>query len=520
MLRGNGRTCRLARAVTVCTLALLALAPPAAQALTSTTFSYTGPPVPIPDAGDLSGTSPGAPATVTIPVVGLGTQIADVDFRIDGSACTTTAGATTVGISHTFVNDLEIKLTSPGGTTALLIDNTDGSGNNLCQVLLNDDSGAPSIQSVVTANAPFTGTWTPTTPLSAFDGQDPNGNWVVSVQDFFSSDTGNIRAVSVIVTPKAATTTVGTSSADVALGGSVSATALVTGRDTPIADNVDFDLFGPDDATCSQPPAFSAPDAAIDGAGAAASGTFAPPSPGTYRWRASYSGDANNLASSSGCGGAGQAVVVSKAVTKIAGVSSASTAPGGVISDTATVSGRVGASGDTVVFRLYGPDDATCSRAPAFTSAAVPVDAAGRAYSGTFTVTAPGTYSWAATYSGDANNAASSTPCGQGTQAAIVRPAVVCKSLRTVTVRLIRRDGLRRDLRGARIVDATLTGVGGAAVKQKFTKNVATVDLRGLPKGRYTIKVRIRQRNGKTFTFTRTYQTCEFPRSVSVSPNK
>lgn len=165
-----------------------------------TTFSYLNPPVPIPDAADLSGSNPGAPATAVITVAGLLTSITDVDFRIDGSSCSTAIGSTTVGIDHTFVNDLEIKLTSPGGTTVKLIDNTDGSGNNFCQVLLDDDApGAPSIQTAVTANAPFTGTWKPANPLSAFDGQDPNGNWTLSVQDFFSSDTGNIRAWSIII---------------------------------------------------------------------------------------------------------------------------------------------------------------------------------------------------------------------------------------------------------------------------------------------------------------------------------
>jgi subtilisin-like proprotein convertase family protein len=183
---------------------LIAAAPAGAAPVT---FSYTGPPVPIPDAADLSGVSPGAPANATIAVAGLGSVITDVNFRIDGTSCSAAIGSTTVGIDHTFVNDLEIRLTSPGGTTVTLIDNTDGDGNNFCQTLLDDDAtGAPSIQSAVTANAPFTGTWLPANPLSAFDLQNPNGNWTVTVQDFFSTDTGNLRAVSIIIdatTPEA-----------------------------------------------------------------------------------------------------------------------------------------------------------------------------------------------------------------------------------------------------------------------------------------------------------------------------
>jgi len=165
------------------------------------TYSFTGPPVPIPDAADLSGTNPGAPATATVTVAGEQAILTDINFRIDGSACNTNVGSTTVGLDHTFVNDLVIKLTSPAGTTVTLINHTDGSGNNFCQTVLDDDAaGAPNIQTAATANAPFTGTWLPASPLSAFDGQNPNGTWTLSVQDFFNQDTGNIRAFSLIIT--------------------------------------------------------------------------------------------------------------------------------------------------------------------------------------------------------------------------------------------------------------------------------------------------------------------------------
>jgi subtilisin-like proprotein convertase family protein len=175
---------------------------------TPVTASYAGPAVPIPDGGDLSGTLPGAPALATINVSGITGSIFDVNFRIDGSACSATAGSTTVGIDHTFVNDLQIKLTSPGGTTVTLIQNTDGSGNNFCQTVLDDESGGASIQSVVSAQAPFTGSFTPANPLSAFDGQNPNGTWTLSVQDFFSFDIGSIRAFSLEITPAACATQV------------------------------------------------------------------------------------------------------------------------------------------------------------------------------------------------------------------------------------------------------------------------------------------------------------------------
>ena len=94
---------------------------------TPVTFSYTGPAVPIPDGTDLSGTAPGAPAIATLPVAGVTGNVYDVNFQIDGTACSATAGSTTVGIDHTFVNDLQLTLRAPSSSTVLVVDNTDGS---------------------------------------------------------------------------------------------------------------------------------------------------------------------------------------------------------------------------------------------------------------------------------------------------------------------------------------------------------------------------------------------------------
>ena len=168
---------------------------------TPVTFTYAGPVIPIPDAADLSGNNPGAPVVATLPVAGLTGAILDINFSIDGTVCNTTVGSTTVGIDHTFVNDLELTLISPAATTVMVVNNTDGSGNNFCQTVLDDESVGPSIQSVVTAGAPFTGSFTPNLALSGFDGQSGNGAWGLQAQDFFSQDTGNIRAFSVTITP-------------------------------------------------------------------------------------------------------------------------------------------------------------------------------------------------------------------------------------------------------------------------------------------------------------------------------
>jgi uncharacterized repeat protein (TIGR01451 family) len=202
---------------------------------TPVTFSYAGPAVLIPDGADLSGTAPGAPVSASLPVAATD-NVYDLNFSIDGATCSTAIGSATVGIDHTFVNDLEITLISPTATTSLVINNTDGSGNNFCQTALDDESAGPSIQSVLTAQAPFTGSFTPNAQLSVFDGQAATGAWQLQAQDFFSGDTGNIRAFSVIITPAvcdapALTTTVTgtkTVSGTFSEGGAVTYTVTLT----------------------------------------------------------------------------------------------------------------------------------------------------------------------------------------------------------------------------------------------------------------------------------------------------
>ncbi|MGQ0617971.1 MAG: cell wall-binding repeat-containing protein [Acidimicrobiia bacterium] len=78
----------------------------------------------------------------------------------------------------------------------------------------------------------------------------------------------------------------------------------------------------------------------------------------------------------------------------------------GQMTDTAVVSGRVApAGGATITFRLYGPNDATCTTAPVFQSVVSYPVAGGPVTSAPFTPTQAGTYRWVAAYSGDANNA-------------------------------------------------------------------------------------------------------------------
>jgi subtilisin-like proprotein convertase family protein len=156
-----------------------------------TVSSYAGSPVPIPDLN---------PTGVSIPIVvsGLTGPINGLKFSFGGSSCSNVAGATTVGLDHTWVGDLVVTLTSPSGTTVTLMNQPGGEfndGNNFCNTVL-DDSATALIQSISFINAPYSGTFKPASPLSAFNGQNGNGTWMLNISDLGPLDTGNVRAFS------------------------------------------------------------------------------------------------------------------------------------------------------------------------------------------------------------------------------------------------------------------------------------------------------------------------------------
>jgi subtilisin-like proprotein convertase family protein len=149
--------------------------------------AYAGAPVPIPDFSTV-----GADASVSVSGVG---RMSRVSFSVDGTACSTDTGSSTVGIDHTFVGDLVGMLTSPSGTQVVLFANRGASGNNICQAVF-VDSATQSIADAVSADAPFTGQWAPEQPLNSVLGETADGTWTLHVEDTASVDVGSIRAFS------------------------------------------------------------------------------------------------------------------------------------------------------------------------------------------------------------------------------------------------------------------------------------------------------------------------------------
>jgi hypothetical protein len=105
---------------------------------------------------------------------------------------------------------------------------------------------------------------------------------------------------------------------------------------------------------------------------------------------------------------------------------------GGSVTDVAELQGATNPSG-TVTYRLYGPDDPTCSRAPAFTTVQS-MSPLGRVSSNPVVPTASGTYRWIASYSGDVNNAPVAGDCNDPHEQVEVRPVPPPAALPTISV--------------------------------------------------------------------------------------
>jgi hypothetical protein len=188
---------------------------------------------------------------------------------------------------------------------------------------------------------------------------------------------------------------------------------------------VHYELYGPDDVSCSGQPVFVT-ETGVSGNGDYLSASFVPTASGVYRWVAKYSGDADNApAGPTPCGEPGETVVVTlPAKPALSSSASGAVTLGGAVRDTAHLSGGRSPAG-AITFRLYGPGDDTCSKAPVFISV-VPVSENGDYDSAEFTPKDDGTYRWVVRYSGDSSNdSVGPTPCGAEAELVDVRtPAV------------------------------------------------------------------------------------------------
>jgi Secretion system C-terminal sorting domain/CARDB/BNR repeat-like domain len=92
-------------------------------------------------------------------------------------------------VIHTFDEDLSFVLKHIGGSVSL-INLRGAAGHNFIGTNLNDSATIP----ISSGSAPFTGTFIPEAPLSALNGLNTNGSWILEITDNAPFDTGSLKA--------------------------------------------------------------------------------------------------------------------------------------------------------------------------------------------------------------------------------------------------------------------------------------------------------------------------------------
>jgi subtilisin family serine protease len=137
-------------------------------------------------------------------------RIDDIDIRLN--------------LTHTYVGDLIISLTSPSGRSATLFNRRGGSGDNLSNTRFNDEAAT----FIGNGAAPFAGQFRGENWLSTFDGFGSQGVWTVTIRDAAARDVGALKGIGFIVTTR--TTTYGA-----AVGSSSQAIAGLSTGNGPVA---------------------------------------------------------------------------------------------------------------------------------------------------------------------------------------------------------------------------------------------------------------------------------------------
>ena len=98
-------------------------------------------------------------------------------------------------ISHTWVSDLAVTLTSPSGTSATLFAGACGLSDDILATFT--DAGAP----LACGGTPvIAGDVQPSSPFAAFAGEAASGTWVLTIADNFGADPTNINALGLNIT--------------------------------------------------------------------------------------------------------------------------------------------------------------------------------------------------------------------------------------------------------------------------------------------------------------------------------
>ena len=128
-------------------------------------------------------------ANVPVSISASGTPTVTSNLTVNITGTITDVNVVNLTGTHTWINDLTIRLKSPAGTIVTLF-------GAICN---NEDNFAVNFDDAATAGAlpcpPVgNGTYQPQTPLSAFNGQNANGTWTLTVVDGANQDGGALNS--------------------------------------------------------------------------------------------------------------------------------------------------------------------------------------------------------------------------------------------------------------------------------------------------------------------------------------
>ncbi len=95
----------------------------------------------------------------------------------------------TLNVTHPWIGDLAITLTSPNGTDVTLVSSRFDEGDNYTNTTFDDDATNTIASS---GSAPYTGSFKAEESLSLFNGESSNGNWRLKVVDDGPADIGTL----------------------------------------------------------------------------------------------------------------------------------------------------------------------------------------------------------------------------------------------------------------------------------------------------------------------------------------
>jgi subtilisin-like proprotein convertase family protein len=115
-----------------------------------------------------------------INVVGAGSSIVDMDLG--------------TFITHTFAADLDITLTSPAGTVVTITTDNGAGNDNVFNGTGWDDDAGTAVTDFAFANNVVAANLVVEEALAAFQGENPNGTWTLTITDDLDGDTGTLNS--------------------------------------------------------------------------------------------------------------------------------------------------------------------------------------------------------------------------------------------------------------------------------------------------------------------------------------